>query len=91
MHVVLDIDRSKFVNVRETNITREHNLMISKEHFKIDVKIYSYSQRVVKIWNKLPTDWVNATSVKVFKNRIDRYLLKAENVYQYILQTLNKP
>ena len=29
------------------------------------------------VWNKLSTDCVHATSVNVFKNRIDKYLVKA--------------
>ena len=37
---------------------------------------YSFSQRVINEWNKLPNDCVNASSVNMFKNRIDRYLIK---------------
>ena len=29
--------------------------------------------RVINEWNKLPNDCVNASSVNMFKNRIDRY------------------
>ena len=36
---------------------------------------YSFSQRVINEWNKLPIDCVNASSVNMFKNRIDRYLM----------------
>ena len=32
---------------------------------------YSFSQRVINEWNKLPNDCVNAGSVNMFKNRID--------------------
>ena len=40
---------------------------------------YSFSQRVLNEWNKLPNDCVNinASSVNMFKNRIDRYLIRA--------------
>ena len=34
-------------------------------------------QRMINEWNKLPTDCVNASSVNMFKNRIDRYLIRA--------------
>ena len=37
----------------------------------------SFSQRTINVWNKLSTDCVHATSVNVFKNRIDKYLVKA--------------
>ena len=29
------------------------------------------------MWNKLSSDGVHATSVNMFKNRIDKYLVKA--------------
>ena len=32
---------------------------------------YSFSQRVINGWNKLPNDCVNASSVNMLKNRID--------------------
>ena len=38
---------------------------------------YSFSQRVINEWNKLPNDCVNASSVNMFKNRIDRYMIRA--------------
>ena len=37
---------------------------------------YSFSQRVINEWDKLPNDCVNASSVNMFKNRIDRYLIR---------------
>ena len=33
-------------------------------------------QRVVNDWNKLPEECINATSVNMFKNKIDQYFLK---------------
>ena len=36
-----------------------------------------FSQRVINEWNKLPNDCVNASSVNMFKNRIDRYPIRA--------------
>ena len=31
----------------------------------------------INVWNKLSTECVHASSVNVFKNRIDKYLVKA--------------
>ena len=44
---------------------------------RLDMRKYSLSQRVINEWNKLPNDRVNASSVNMFKNIIDRYLIKA--------------
>ena len=38
---------------------------------------YSFSQRVISELNKLSNDCVNASSVNMFKNKIDRYLIRA--------------
>ena len=32
---------------------------------------------LINEWNKLPNDCVNASSVNMFKNKIDRYLIRA--------------
>ena len=38
MHCYVDIDKSYFFMVREANITRGLNLVISKEQGKLDIK-----------------------------------------------------
>ena len=43
----------------------------------LNMRKYSFSQRVINEWNKLPNDCVNASSVNMFKNRIDRHLIRA--------------
>ena len=51
----------------------------------------SFSQRVINEWNKLPNDCVNASSVNMFKNRIDRYLINEKIVGLSISQWLPCP
>ena len=50
-----------------------HKAALVKEQYRLDMRKYSFSQRVINEWNKLPNDCVNASSVNMFKNRIDRY------------------
>ena len=42
-----------------------------------DVRKYSFSQRTINVWNNLSTDGVHASSANMFKNKIDKYLVKA--------------
>ena len=42
----------------------------------MDVRKYSFSQRTINVWNKLPTDCVGL-HVSSVKNKIDKYLAKA--------------
>ncbi|XP_051873382.1 RNA-directed DNA polymerase from mobile element jockey isoform X2 [Pristis pectinata] len=54
--------------------TRGHNLRIRGYSFKTEMRRSFFTQRVVKLWNSLPRTAVEARSVGVFKEEIDRYL-----------------
>ncbi|XP_051876029.1 RNA-directed DNA polymerase from mobile element jockey isoform X1 [Pristis pectinata] len=54
--------------------TRGHNLRIRRYSFKTEMRKNFFSQRVVNLWNSLPRTAVEAGSVGVFKEEIDRYL-----------------
>ena len=69
-----DVDRNMFFKLKEGSRTRGHKAALVKEQCRLDMRKYSFSQRVINEWNKLPNDCVNASSVNMFKNRIDSYL-----------------
>ena len=54
-----------------------HKAALVKEQCRLDMRKYSFSQRVINEWHKLPNYCVNASSVNMFKNRIYRYLIRA--------------
>ena len=72
-----DVDRNMFLKLKEGSRTRGHKAALVKEQCRLDMRKYSFSQRVLNEWNKLPNDCVNASSVNMFRNRIDRYLIRA--------------
>ena len=69
-----DVDRNMFFKLKEGSRTRGHKAALVKEQCRLDTRKYSFSQRVINEWNKLPND---ASSVNMFKNRINRYLKRA--------------
>ena len=71
-----DVGRNMFFKLKEGSRTRGHKTALVKEQCRLDMRKYSFSQRVINEWNKLPNDCVNASSVNMFKNRIDRYLIR---------------
>ena len=71
-----DVDRNMFFKLEEGSRTRGHKAALVKEQCRWNMRKYSFSQRVIHEWNKLPNDCVNASSVNMFKNRIDRYLIR---------------
>ena len=66
-----------FFEISESKIIRGHNYTLVMKQSRLDVRKYSFSQRTVNVWNKLSTDCVRASSVNMFKNKINKYLAKA--------------
>ena len=66
-----------FLEIKESKITRGHNYKLVKKQSRLDVRKYSFSQRTINVWNNLSTDCVHASSVNMFKNTIDKYLVEA--------------
>ena len=62
-----DIDRNIFFKLKEGSRTRWHKAALVKEQCRLDMRKYSFSQRVINKWNKLPNDCVNASSVNMLK------------------------
>ena len=40
--------------------------VLVKEQCRLDIRKYSFPQRVINEWNKLPNDCVNASSMNMF-------------------------
>ena len=72
-----DINRNMFFRLKEGSRTRGHKAALVKEQCRLDMRKYSFSQRVINEWNKLSNDYVSASKVNMFKDRIDRYLIRA--------------
>ena len=61
--------------IKVSKITRGHNFTLVKKQSGLDDIKFSFSQRTINVWNKLSAEC--ASSVNVFNNRIDKYLVKA--------------
>ena len=72
-----DVDRNMFFKLEEGNRPRGQKAALVNEQCRLDMRKYSFSQRVINEWNKLPNDCLNASRVNMFKNRIDRYFIRA--------------
>ena len=72
-----NIDRNVFFSRKKDSRTRGHEVTLVKDRCKLDVRKYSFSQRTINEWNKLSTYCVNASSVNMFKNKVDTYLRRA--------------
>ena len=72
-----NLDRNIFFSVKEERRTRGHGITLAKKQRRLDIRKFSFSQRTVNEWNRLSADCVGASSVNMFKNKIDMYLRRA--------------
>ena len=40
---------------------------------KYNIRKYSFTNRIVNLWNSLPNDTVLADNINIFKNRLDKF------------------
>ena len=72
-----NIDRNMFFSFTEDCRTRGYQIKLVNDQCRVDISKHSFSQRTINEWNKLSTDCVTASSVNMFKNKVDTYLRRA--------------
>ena len=72
-----NIDINMFFSLKKDSRTRGQEVKLVKDQCRLDIRKYSFSQRTRNEWNKLSTDCITASSVNMFKNRVDSYLSRA--------------
>ena len=65
------VNRNIFPQNPTITTTRGNSCKIYKQHSRLDIQKYSFSQRVVDHWNSLPEHVVRAPSVNSFKERLN--------------------
>ena len=51
--------------------TRENGLILKEDRFRLDIRKKSFTVRMVRHWNRLPRDVVDAPSLETLKVRLD--------------------
>jgi ribonucleases P/MRP protein subunit RPP40 len=69
-----NIQATKFFEISNNPYNlRGHSMKLAVKRSRLDVRKFSFSQRVVPSWNSLPENVVTAPSTNVFKNRLDQH------------------
>jgi len=50
---------------------RGNSLRLHQGMFRLDIRKNFFTERVIKHWNRLPTELVEPPSLKVFERRVD--------------------
>ncbi len=61
-----NIDRNIFFSIKKDRRTRGHEVTLAKEQYRLYIRKFSFSQRIVNEWNRLSADCVGASSVNMF-------------------------
>ena len=72
-----NIDKNIFFSLKKDSRTRGHEVTLIKYQGRLDMTKYSFSQRTLNEWNKLSNDCINAISVNMFKNNVNKYRRRA--------------
>ena len=59
---------------RHISNTWGHSYKLNKDRVNGDVLKYSFANRVIEQWNRLPEEVISANSINKFKNKVDKYL-----------------
>jgi len=61
-------------------------MRLEKSRVKYDLRKFSFSNRVVNIWNSLPNWVVSANTTNTFKSRLDKFWHNQDVVYDFKAQ-----
>ena len=69
-----NINPNDYFDFNYSRITRNNGFKIVSKRFNTNEAKHFFFNRVVNIWNALPCDIVECTSVESFKTRLDKFL-----------------
>ena len=72
--------KKEYFSEKEERRTRRHGITLAKKQCRQDIRKFSFSQRTVNECNRLLADCIGASGVNMFKNKIDKYLRRAEYI-----------
>ena len=69
-----DLAWKKFFKMLTMSKLRGHSQKLYKQSARLDVRKYSFSNRVINEWNLLPEELIECKTVNNFKRKLDLHL-----------------
>jgi len=83
LHGIHDTAVAPVLPTCQESVTRGNSCRLVKSLSRYGVQKYSFTQRIVNIWNSLPACVVNSSSVNSFKNNLDKFWVSQEVYYNF--------
>ena len=68
-----DSDPNQILQRHTSSATRGHSLKLAKKQSNSNLRLYSFSIRVINNWNNLSNHVLSSSNTNTFKNRLDSY------------------
>ena len=83
MRGFVNVNISDYVTVDQERATRSNGLKIIGKSFRSEESKYFFFNRIVNVWNSLPSQIVSSNTIEMFKHRLDSYLMMKPNLTHY--------
>ncbi len=70
-----NVDADKMFSIKNTSRTRSNGVKLRCKQVQLDCTKFSFTNDVVREWNKLPPLVVQCDTINSFKNKLDHHLL----------------
>ena len=58
-------------SLKKDSRTTGHEVKLAKDQCRLDIRKYSFSQKIINEWKKLPIDCVTASRLSMLKNKVE--------------------
>ena len=82
-HNIYDPEVSPELRYYRKSNTRGNKYKLLNHTFHYDTRKYSFSARIVNIWNSLPNFVVDVDTVCLFKTRLDKFWIHQDVMYDF--------
>jgi len=89
VHKYYDVCAAVKLNFNTLSTTRGNKYKLQKSASHHNLRKFSFSSRVVNIWNNLPDSVVDADTLNTFKNRLDKHWLDQDVLYTFAVKLYN--
>ncbi|XP_053395748.1 uncharacterized protein LOC128555936 [Mercenaria mercenaria] len=76
-------NEKELLTLNEHCTTRGNSMKLYKSRPRLDIRKYSFSHRVVDMWNSLPDNVISAGTLITFESRLDKYWQNQEILYNF--------